>query len=118
MMDRSDDKFVKEAKALFDDSVDGLDAATLSTLNRSRHRALEAAGNQHPALLRWVPVTGVAVAALVAVMVIEPGPNGVDALPAGVDDMEILLGEDSIEMLEDLEFYATIDALEQDDDVG
>ena len=112
-MDKSDDKFVREAKARFDDSVDGLDAATLSTLNRSRHRALEAAGSHHPALLRWVPVTGVAV--LVAVMVIEPGPANVDALPAGVDDMEILLGEDSIEMLEDLDFYAAIDALEQDD---
>jgi hypothetical protein len=118
MMDKSDDKFVKEAKALFDDSVDGLDATTLSTLNRSRHRALEAAGGHHPARLRWVPVTGAAVAVLVAVMVIEPGPTSVDTLPAGVDDMEILLGEDSIEMLEDLEFYAAIDALEQDDDVG
>ncbi len=117
-MEKSDDKFVSEAKALFDDSVDGLDAATLSTLNRSRHRALEAAGGHHPALLRWVPVTGAAVAVLVAVMVIEPGPASVDTLPAGVDDMEILLGEDSIEMLEDLEFYAAIDALVQDDDVG
>jgi len=117
-MNRSDETFIKEAKALFDDSVDGLDAATLSTLNRSRHRALETAGSHHPALLRWVPVTGVAVAVLVAVMVNQPEPVGVDALPAGVDDMEILLGEDSIEMLENLEFYAAIDALELDDDVG
>ena len=40
--------------------VDDLDAATLSTLNRSRHRALEEAGRHNPAVLRWVPVTGVA----------------------------------------------------------
>jgi len=117
-MDRSDEKVVQEAKALFDDSVDGLDGATLSTLNRSRHRALEEAGGYHPALWRWVPVTGVAVAVLVGVMVMQPDTGGVEALPASVDDMEILLGEDSIEMLENLEFYALFDALEQDDDVG
>ena len=117
-MEKPDEKFVKEAKALFDESADGLDAATLSALNRSRHQALEAAGNRRPALLRWVPVTGAAVAALVAVMVIDTGSPGVDTLPAGAEDMEILLGEESIEMLEDLDFYAAIDALEQDDDVG
>ena len=118
MRNKSDDKFLQEAKARFDESVDGLDAATLSTLNQGRHRALEEAGRSHPAVLRWVPVTGVAVAALVGVMVLQPEPAGVDSLPATVDDMEILLGEDSIEMLENLEFYAWIDALEQDDDVG
>ena len=35
-MDKSDDKFVSEAKALFDDSVDGLDAATLATVRPVR----------------------------------------------------------------------------------
>ena len=114
-MDKSDDKFVKEAKARFDESTEGLDAATLSALNRSRQRALEAAGARRPAVMRWVPATGVAVAVLVAVMVVEPGNPGVDALPAGADDMDILLGEESIEMLEDLDFYAAIDELEQDD---
>lgn len=117
-MDRSDEKFLQKAKALFDDSVDGLDAATLSTLNSSRHRALEAAQGNRATRLRWVPATGVTVAVLVGVMVLQPEPGSVDALPAGVDDVEILLGQDSIEMLENLEFYAWIDALEQDDDVG
>jgi hypothetical protein len=51
-------------------------------------------------------------------MVILPDPAGVQPVPAEVTDMEILLGEDSIEMLEDLEFYAWIDMLEQENDVG
>ena len=114
-MNKPDEKLVERAKALFDESADGLDAATVSKLNRIRHEALEAAGSRRPATLRWVPVTGAAVALLVAVMTIDPG---VDTLPAGAEDMEILLGEESIEMLEDLDFYAAIDALEQDDDVG
>lgn len=117
-MNKSDEKLVKKAKALFDESADRLDAETLSTLNRIRHEALEAAGSRRPATLRWVPVTGAAVAVLVAMLAIDPGNPGVDTLPAGAEDMEILLGEESIEMLEDLDFYAAIDALEQDDDVG
>ena len=117
-MNRSDDKFLQEAKARFDESVDDLDAATLSTLNRGRHGAIDEAGRHNPTVLRWVPVTGVAVAVLAGVMVLQPEPTTIDPLPASVDDMEILLGEESIEMLENLEFYASIDALEQDDDVG
>ncbi len=46
------------------------------------------------------------------------GPGNIQTVPAAVTDMEILLGEDSIEMLEDLEFYAWIDMLEQENDVG
>ena len=50
--------------------------------------------------------------------IILPGPANISSVPADVTDMEILLGEDSIEMLEDLEFYAWIDMLEQENDVG
>ena len=45
-------------------------------------------------------------------------PSQVDTLPTEFTDMEILLGEDSIEMLEDLEFYALIGMLEEESDVG
>ena len=47
-------------------------------------------------MLRWVPVTGVAVAVLAGVMVLQPEPTTIDPLPASVDDMEILLGEESM----------------------
>jgi hypothetical protein len=116
-MNRSDEKFVKEAKAWFDGSVDELDAATLSTLNQRRHRALEELHRPQQQWLRWAPATGVAVAVLVAVLVTQPEPV-VTELPVAAADIEILLGEESIEMLEDLEFYALIDQLEPDDDVG
>ena len=46
----------------------------------------------------------------------DPGID--ETVPASVTDMEILLGEENIEMLEDLEFYSWIDMLEQDNDVG
>jgi hypothetical protein len=113
-MNESNDKFAKEAKALFDESVDRLDAETLSALNRRRHAALETARVARPEWLRWAPAVGVAAVVVVAVMLAMPRPNGVDAVP--LDDMDILLGEDSIEMLEDLEFYAWMEL--QDGDVG
>ena len=113
-MNESNDKFAKQAKALFDESVDRLDAETLSALNRRRHEALEAARAERHGWLRWAPAVGVTAAIVIAVMMATPRPDGTDAMP--LDDMDILLGEDSIEMLEDLEFYAWMEL--QDGDVG
>ena len=116
-MSKSDDRFADKAKSLFDDSVDSLDAATLSTLNQGRHLALEEINKGHSPFWRWAPAAGVTAAVLVAVLVTLEEPQVVDTLPDSVADMEILLGEDSIEMLEDLEFYAFIELLEQEGDV-
>ena len=118
-MNESARKFGEQTRSLFDESVDRLDAETLSQLNQGRQRALaELRPGAAGSWLRWVPAAGMATAALVAVMVLVPGPADNGAVPTAVADMEILLGEDSIEMLEDLEFYSWIDMAEQGDDVG
>jgi hypothetical protein len=118
-----DRRFASQAKELFDDSVERLDAATLSRLNKSRHQAL--AELQHTRLAgqwaRWMPATGVAAAALVTVIILQgPGVEGPEPPAATVTDFEILLGEDSLEMLEELEFYSWIDPqdLETNGNVG
>jgi len=117
-MKNTDEAFRKQAKTNFDETVEQLDAATLSRLNRARHEALAEMHQPTRQWSRWVPATGVAAAALVAVMVMQ-NPAGLDEpLPAAVADMEILLGEDSLEMLEDLEFYSWLDVVEQENDVG
>jgi hypothetical protein len=113
-MNESDDKLAREAKALFDESVDELDAATLSTLNRGRHAALEASGKGRSVWLRWAPGLGVTAVIVVTVIMATPRPDALDAVPAS--DIDILLGEESIEMLEDLEFYAWMEL--QDGEVG
>jgi hypothetical protein len=120
----NDEKRLEQsAKALFDDSVEQLDAATLSKLNQGRQAALaEAASGTSRQWLRWVPATGMATAALVAVIVLR-GPAVLD-VPLASDptptDFEILMGEDALEMIEELEFYSWIDVAEMDatDDVG
>lgn len=122
MNDAFDDKQIADrAKKLFDESVDRLDAATLSRLNRRRHEALaELERNRSTGYwLRWAPAAGIAAAAVVAVMVVQgPAPNGVDIAPATATDFEILLDEDSIEMFEELEFFALMDGLETNGNVG
>jgi len=116
-----DDAFAARAKARFDDSVRQLDAGTRSTLAQGRQAALDAAGApRRPAWFQWMPAAGLATAvAVVAVLLRAPGIE--PSLPgAGDADIEILLGGDSIEMLEDLEFYAWMEqqALDEGHDAG
>lgn len=107
-------KLEAEAKALFDDSVERLDGATLSRLNQGRHAALEEL--RRPGAVRWrrwAPATAVAAAAVVAlVMVNGPGGPGVVTDPVTASDFEMLLEADSLEMLEDLEFFTLLDMVD------
>jgi hypothetical protein len=111
---RNNEQLQERAKELFDGSVDELDAATLSRLNQGRHKALEEL--RRPGLVtwgRWAPAAGVAAAAVVAVVMVNgtggEAPVG-DAVTA--TDFEMLLEADSLEMLEDLEFFSLLDAVD------
>lgn len=109
-MNPGDEKRAEQARRLLDESVEDLDAATLSRLNQARQQALEAAG--HRAYARWawwaVPAGGLAAAFFAAVIWLpRPAVDGAPALP--MEDMEILVNADSLEMLEDLEFFMWLD---------
>ena len=113
----AEEAFADKAKQLFDESVAGLDGETRSRLNRGRQAALEALRSDRPVWVRWAPAAGVAAAAVVAV-VLWTGIPPVDDMTAEASaaDFEILLTEDSFEMLEDLEFYSWIDLDEEADE--
>ena len=124
MTDPNEDRqFVERSRELFDDSVEKLDAATLSRLNRGRHAALEQLNNRRNAAIwsRWLPATGVVAAALVTVVVMR-GPDAIDiaAEPVTASDFEMLLEEESLEMFEELEFYSWLESadLGANGDVG
>ena len=110
----ADELFAEKAKQLFDESVESLDGETRSRLNRGRHAALAELTTARPVWVQWAPAAGVAAAALFAV-VLWTGNQPVDELTpeATASDFEILLTEDSFEMLEDLEFYSWIDLDEE-----
>ena len=114
----TDEEFNERARANFDASVDELDAATQSRLNRARHAALAELRQPTRQWSRWVPAAGVAAVALVAVVITQNPVGTYEPPPATVADMEILLGEDSIEMFEELEFYSWLDVAELQDDVS
>ena len=110
-----DEQFAEQAKALFENSVAQLDAATLSRLNRGRHAALEALHGRGAAATwgRWIPITGVAAAALVTAMLVR-GPDAISPPVDSVADFEILLEGENLEMIENLEFYSWLDATDLD----
>ncbi len=121
---KDDKQLEQSAKALFDDSVARLDAATLSKLNQRRQAAIAKLADGSPARqwVRWMPATGVATVALLAIVVFR-GPADIDVPIVSdptITDFEILLGEDPLEMIEDLEFYSWIDLADLDstDNVG
>jgi len=113
-----DGPIARRARELFDDSVEQLDAATLSQLNRKRHAALQRARGSGLAI-GWptlVPAAGFAAAAVVVGVLLfqadpfNASPNGLQPLRSeAATDFEILLEGDDLEMLEDLEFYSWID---------
>jgi hypothetical protein len=121
---REHELLATKAKELFDESVRELDGETMLRLNRARHRALAQLrpGARPAQWLQWTTAAGIAVAAIVAVVMLDRGPPVEELMtPASVGDFEILLNQDSFEMLEELEFYSWIDfeaELESNGNVG
>ena len=115
---KDDELFEAKAKRLFDDSVQAIDGQMQSRLNRGRQQALAELRRRRAVnvLGVWAPATGVAAAAVVAVMLWSGNrPPAEMTPPSSATDLEILLNEDSLEMLEELEFYSWI---ELDEDAG
>lgn len=112
--------FEERTRRVFDESVDALDAATLSRLNRARRAAL--AGQDRPGpIAGWRPVATAAVVAVLAVALwLGQAPNrpvtepevAVAVAPEDADDLEIVLQDEDLDMLAELEFYAWMDAEE------
>ena len=97
----------RKARALFEDSVERLDAGTRSKLTQARNRALDevSKGAVHRRWL-WAPAGGVALAAIVAVFLSSGGPrSGAEAGALALEDLDIVADSENFEMLEDVEFY-------------
>jgi len=116
MSDETDgnSEFERRAKRAFDKSVAALDAATRSKLTQARYRALDEQASAHDRGWRssLVPAGTVAATALVAFLVMWQQPQqNVEVQQAPLGDLEILLGEEDLEMLdEELEFYGWLEA--------
>lgn len=110
----------ERSRALFRESVEGLDMATRSRLTQARHRALEAARHSGPR--RWLglhaflaPAAGVTAAALLATALWFGTPLGhhpITEPQAAFEDLDLIASSDegsgdALEMMqEDPDFYA------------
>lgn len=107
--------FEARTKQVFDRSVSEIDAPTRSRLTQARHRALQELSSRSAWRSTWhwsfAPAGALAAAALVAFLVFRQGEPVTDlTLQAAAGDLEILLGEEELEMLdEELEFYAWLE---------
>jgi hypothetical protein len=101
--------FERRTKRVFDESVAALDAATRSRLTQARYTALgERRAPARDRGWRWSLLPGgvAAATALGAWLVVSQAPSPPEAVQqASLGDLEILLGEEDLEMLEELEFY-------------
>jgi hypothetical protein len=113
---RGDDDFAKAAGELLRRSADDIDGATASRLNRARQAALGEMPGRRAGPGWLVPALSTAAVGALAVG-LWLNRSAAPELPAGpatvvesAGDMDLLLAADSLEMLEDLEFYAWLDA--------
>jgi hypothetical protein len=105
------DDFENKARTLFEDSVERLDARTRSKLTQARNRALDEV-KQGAARRRWIwaPVGGVALAAVVAVVMVSSDLRfSPDTGALALEDIDIVADSENLEMLEDVEFYMWLD---------
>ena len=104
-------EFERTARAMFDASIDSLDARTLSRLNQARHRALDAAAasrSRRRLWLMWAPAGALAAGVFAAALLLR-GPIDDPTVAAETQaPVELLAaGEDlDIAAEADLEFYA------------
>lgn len=114
---RCAEPWVERAVALLDESADALDAATLSRLNRARQAALSQGRGVSS---RWTAGVGLAGAALALVLAFGLGERQArQSVPAPVavgqaGDAEALVSDDNLDLYENLDFYAWLDAQQQD----
>jgi len=108
----------QRARQLFDNSVASLDARTLSRLNRARQGALEVARKDRMVMPRWlVPVGSVAALALIVTVSVRMiGTNVVKPeIDSRIEDMEIIASNEELDLLQDVDFYDSLDAVETSD---
>lgn len=112
--DRGDD-IAGRVKTALDRSLDDLPIRDREALRRTRARAVAVAAERGRTGFPWRPTAGIALAAsvaLAAVLVWQSAPQA----PAPVDsaaDFEMLVGGDELPLLEDLDFYLWLDALDE-----
>jgi hypothetical protein len=107
----TDDTQLRSVVDALDESVEQLDARTLSNLNRARHQALASA--EQPRLFKpsWLPAGSVAAlfVAVMAGLLLFSTPDKTNMSP---DEFELIVANEDFELMQDLDFVVWM--IEQD----
>jgi hypothetical protein len=119
----NDGQLSETAARRFDESVQRMDAATQSRLNKSRQRALAELGaevGKGSGTWRrqwWIPAAGVATAVVVAITMLSQKSLLQEIPASALSDFEVIMAGENLEMLEELEFYRWLDTEAETDKV-
>ena len=88
-----------------DQSIEHLDAGTLSRLNQARHRALDQAGRPRLLGSQWMKAAAFAVLLVTVIngWLLFTTP---DVQHMNADDLELIIANDDFELLQDMDFVA------------
>ena len=104
MSKHNEDELTTNITQTLDESVDTLDANTLSRIRQIRARAVDKAEIR---LVNWSGVMSGALATacvmFFAVMILLQSPTPMQTVP--LDDLEFISSSENLELFEDLEFY-------------
>jgi len=119
MSEQDNEAFEVRSRALFQDSVDGLDMRIRSRLTQARSAALDAADGRRPWLFgwkMWAPAAGVTAAAILGLGLWIGSPIGHQAatlsdVQSNFEDLDLVAASDegsadAMDMLQDdIDFY-------------
>jgi hypothetical protein len=104
MKSHNEDELNSNIRLALDDSVESLDANTLSKIRQIRAQAVDKAGasqSDWPTIMTRALAT--ACVMVFAVMILLKSPAPTQTVP--LDDLDLISSSESLELYEDLEFY-------------
>lgn len=116
MAEHDEGPWTERIRQQLDHTARDLDAATLSRLNQARQAALQAARASKPRPWLWPMALATACSLALAVAIwprVMPQPLSLPTAVAQPEDFTMLAGEEQLDLYEELDFYAWLDAQPQ-----
>lgn len=96
--------FTDRLKHVLDEQAALLDSKTLNRLRQARLQAVNRVEHKHRQY--WKPVTAFALSALLLLAIVFwPQQPGIDNFTTSIEDLDLLVADDSLQLYEELEFY-------------
>ena len=108
--DNASAEFTSQIRQTLDDSENNIDELTLSRIRAARANAVSVVDKKHSPGYGWIPASSFAtvLVAVLATFLFSQNNDDITSV-LQTSDMEMLSSVESLDMLEDLEFYQWLD---------